>query len=56
MDGIMSCMITLSRSNWKIWKTRMEDLLYCKDLHAPLKGDEAKPKDMMWGERVKSYR
>ena len=25
----------------------MEDVLYCKDLHDPIKGDSAKPSDML---------
>jgi gag-polypeptide of LTR copia-type/GAG-pre-integrase domain/Zinc knuckle len=31
-------MIKLTSSNYDIWKSRMEDLLYCKDAYAPLTG------------------
>lgn len=33
-------------SNWQIWKTRMEDLLYCNNLHAPINGESNKPENM----------
>ena len=39
-------MIRLTSSNYSIWKPRMEDILYCKDLYAPIDGDNSKPKDM----------
>ena len=39
-------MIRLTSSNYSIWKPRMEDILYCKDLYAPIDGDKSKPKDM----------
>ena len=42
----MSTMIKLTTSNYLIWKLMMEDVLYCKDLHDPIKGDSAKPSDM----------
>ena len=35
-------MIKLTASNYAIWKPRMEDILYCKDLYDPIEGDEAK--------------
>ena len=38
-------MIKLNSSNYAIWKSMMEDLLYCKDLYLPLGGDTAKPQD-----------
>ena len=37
-------MVNLNESNWMIWKSKMEDLLYCKDLFAPVERDSAKPK------------
>ena len=39
-------MIRLTSSNYSIWKPRMKDILYCKDLYAPIDGDNSKPKDM----------
>ena len=39
-------MVRLTSSNYSIWKPRMEDILYCKDLYAPIDGDKSKPKDM----------
>ena len=39
-------MISLNGSNWTIWKAKMEDLLYCKDLYALILGISAKTKDM----------
>ena len=39
-------MIRLISSNYSIWKPRMEDILYCKDLYAPIDGNKSKPKDM----------
>ena len=37
-------MINLNESDWMIWKLKMEDLPYCKDLFAPVEGDSAKLK------------
>ena len=42
----MSTMIKLSASNYSIWKSMMEDVLYYKDLHDLIKGDSAKPSQM----------
>ena len=39
-------MIRLTSSNYSIWKPRMEDILYCKDLYTSIDGDKSKPKDM----------
>ncbi|XP_020254298.1 uncharacterized protein LOC109831383 [Asparagus officinalis] len=39
-------MMKLDDSNWQVWKFKMEDILYCKDLHDPIEGDEAKPEKM----------
>lgn len=41
----MGGMIKLTSSNYAIWKPRMEDILYCKDLYEPIHGDEARPKE-----------
>ncbi|KAM5588228.1 hypothetical protein ABKV19_006591 [Rosa sericea] len=43
MESSRSTMIRLNHSNWITWKPRMEDILYCKDLHEPIEGEEAKP-------------
>ncbi|KAL6179251.1 hypothetical protein ACLB2K_050767 [Fragaria x ananassa] len=42
MEGSRSTMVRLNNSNWITWKPRMEDILYCKDLHEPIEGVEAK--------------
>lgn len=39
-------MIKLTSSNYSLWKPRMEDLLYCKDLIDPVLGDESKPSNV----------
>ena len=39
-------MMKLTRSNWVTWKSRMEDMLYCKDLHEPIEGINSKPENM----------
>ena len=43
----MNTMVKLSTSNYSIWKPMMDYVLYCKDLHDPIKGDSAKPSDML---------
>jgi gag-polypeptide of LTR copia-type len=45
MEG-SSTMIKLTNNNWQIWKSKMEDILYCKDLYEPVKGESAKPEEM----------
>ena len=42
----MNTMVKVSTSNYSIRKPMMEDVLYCKDLHNPIKGDSAKLNDM----------
>jgi len=37
-------MISLNENNWMIWNPRMENLLYGKDLHGPLEGEQSRPK------------
>lgn len=39
-------MIKLKSWNCDIWKSRIEDLLYIKDLHETIKGKEARPTDL----------
>lgn len=51
MEGTVGRMISLNGTNWVTWKTKMEDLLYCKDLYGPIEGDKGKPvgtKDEDW--------
>nr|KYP44560.1 hypothetical protein KK1_033907 [Cajanus cajan] len=36
-------MIKLISSNYYIWKPRMEDILYCKDLYEPWQNEGKKP-------------
>jgi hypothetical protein len=45
MEG-SSTMIKLTNNNWQIWKSKMEDILYCKDLYEPVEGESAKPEEM----------
>ncbi|GFZ08300.1 hypothetical protein Acr_20g0001080 [Actinidia rufa] len=47
----LGSMIVLSATNYAIWKPRMEDILFCKDLHDPLEYKGEKPvatKDEEW--------
>ncbi|GFZ16927.1 hypothetical protein Acr_26g0001970 [Actinidia rufa] len=47
----LGLMILLSAMNYAIWKPRMEDILFCKDLHDPLENKGKKPlamKDEEW--------
>ncbi|GFS37590.1 hypothetical protein Acr_00g0052910 [Actinidia rufa] len=39
----LGSMILLSATNYAIWKPRMEDILFCKNLHDPLKNKGDKP-------------
>ena len=41
-------MIKLTVTNYSLWKSMMEDLLNCKDLYNPIKGDNAKLDDMSY--------
>ncbi|GFZ21369.1 Calcineurin-like metallo-phosphoesterase superfamily protein [Actinidia rufa] len=47
----LGSMIVLSTTNYAIWKPRMEDILFCKDLHNPLENKGEKTvakKDEEW--------
>ena len=46
MDGNVGRMVSFNGTNWVTWKTKMEDLLFCKDLNGPIKGDSGKPEEM----------
>ncbi|KAA8535831.1 hypothetical protein F0562_030849 [Nyssa sinensis] len=51
MKGNMGRMVSFNRSNWVTWKTKVKNLLYCKDLYGPNKGDKGKlegTKDDEW--------
>ena len=39
-------MVKLLVLNFSIWKLMMEGILYFKDFHGPIKGDNAKPSNM----------
>ena len=39
-------MPSFNGSNWVTWKTKMEDLLFCKDVYRPIEGDSGKPEGM----------
>jgi hypothetical protein len=43
MEESSSSMVKLTASNYSIWKTRMEDILYCKDLFDPIEMEGVKP-------------
>ena len=45
MEESSGAMIKLNSSNYSIWKSRMEDVLYTKDLYLPIYGDSKKSKD-----------
>ena len=39
-------MIKFKSWNYGIWKCKMEDLLYMKNLHEPIEGKEVRPADL----------
>ena len=45
-ESYLGPMIKLTTTNYLLWKSMMEDLLYCKDLYDPIEGDNAKSSDM----------
>lgn len=51
MEESSSVMVKLTSSNYSIWKPRMEDILYCKDLYEPIQGDDSKPEGKTYNER-----
>nr|KYP32380.1 hypothetical protein KK1_046963 [Cajanus cajan] len=38
-------MIKLDSTNYSIWKSRMENLLFCRDLYDPIEASGTKPAD-----------
>ena len=42
----LGSMIVLSATNYALWKPRMEDILFCKNLHDPLENKGEKPEAM----------
>ena len=45
MEESFGAMIKLNSSNYLIWKPRIEDVFYTKDLYLPIYDDSKKPKD-----------
>lgn len=45
-DSNSGGMIKLNSINFALWKIRMKDYMYFKDLYEPILGDNAKPSDM----------
>jgi hypothetical protein len=43
MEESSNSMVKLTTSNYSIWKTRMEDILYCKELFEPIDLNGVKP-------------
>ncbi|RVW71230.1 Retrovirus-related Pol polyprotein from transposon TNT 1-94 [Vitis vinifera] len=43
MEEVGSGMIKLTSSNYSVWNTRMEDILYCKELFEPIERKDYKP-------------
>ena len=43
MEEVDSGMIKLTASNYSIWKTMMEDIIYCKKLFEPIECRGYKP-------------
>ena len=43
MEEVGSGMIKLTSSNYSVWNTRMEDILYCKELFEPIECRGYKP-------------
>ena len=39
---MLMAMVKLNSTNYSIWKPRMEDLLFIRDLYDPVEGDEKK--------------
>ena len=43
MEEVGSGMIKLTSSNYSVWNTRMEDILYSKELFEPIERKDYKP-------------
>ncbi|KAB1203690.1 hypothetical protein CJ030_MR8G025491 [Morella rubra] len=43
-EGMVISIIRLSATNYMSWKSRMEDILYAKDMYDPLENEGKKPK------------
>ena len=46
MDGNVGLMVSFNGTNWVTWKTKMENLLFCKYLNGPIEVDSSKPEGM----------
>ena len=46
MEGNVGRMSSFNGSNWITWKTKMQGLLFYKDLYEPIEGDSSKLEGM----------
>ena len=46
MEGNLTTMVKLNKSNWAMWMSMMENFLTIKDLSDILEGEKARPKDI----------
>ena len=51
----MGTKIKLTIANYSIWKLKMEDILYYKDLYNPMEKEEAKPDNVTVNEWKKMH-
>ena len=56
MEESSNSMVELTASNYSIWKTRMEDILYCKELFEPIEFKGVKPIAIPDDDWMKLYR
>ena len=49
----MGRMVSFNGTNWVTWKTKMEDLLYCKDLYGLIESEKSRTLGMLDGEWTK---
>ena len=45
--------VSLTATNYSLWKSMMKDLLNCKDLYDPIQGNNVKPSDMSYSDYKK---
>jgi len=48
MEENTSTMIKLTSTNYSIWKPKMGDILYYKDMYDPVEEGDTKPKDIFY--------
>ena len=46
MEGNLTTMVKLNKSNWAMWMSMMENFLTIKDLSDILEGKKTRPKDI----------